>query len=228
MKWGVVLGIPEPEAQLVLAASRRRKFDRGEVVFHQGDPADTLHLISSGRFAVKAQTRLGEVATFTVLGPGDFFGELALLSGSQQRTATVAALEDGETHSIHRTDLARLRREHPSVTEALLSVMVAEVERLSNRLVETLYVPAEERIARRLRELASIYEDESGRSVVRLTQDDLAGLAGTSRATVNRVLRELERSGVIELRRRQLAILDPAALEAAVRRRLPGEQPPSA
>lgn len=219
MRWPLLESIPDDEARLVLSQARRRTFGRGEVVFHQGDPADTLHLIASGRLAVKAQTPLGEAVTFTILGPGEFFGELAVLSESETRTATVIALEPTETHSIHRIDIGRLRREHPSVNEALLTAMVNEVARLSSRLVEALYVPAEERIVNRLAELAVIYDSGDGPPVIRLTQDELAELAGTSRATVNRVLKELEGEGTIELRRRQTAILDAEALTPSRGRR---------
>ena len=90
--------------QRVLSIARRRTFARGEVVFHHDDPADTVHLIVSGRFAVRVRTPLGDTAILTVLGPGELFGEVALLGPEQRRTATVEALEAAETRSIFRDD----------------------------------------------------------------------------------------------------------------------------
>jgi CRP-like cAMP-binding protein len=212
MRWALLDGLAEDEVRQVISQSRRRRFGQREVVFHQGDPADSLHLIAKGHFAVRAMTPLGEAATFTVLAPGGFFGELALLSPQTVRTATVAALEDAETYAITAGDLRRLRREHPGITESLIGTLVEEVMRLSDRVVEALYVPAGERVLRRLRELAGTYAGDGADVTIPLTQEELAELAGTSRATVNGVLREQERRGAISLARRKVRILDPDAL----------------
>jgi CRP-like cAMP-binding protein len=65
--------------------SRRRRFDKGEVIFHEGDPGDTMHLLAKGHVAVRVTTPLGDVATLLILKPGDFFGEVALVSPAPQR-----------------------------------------------------------------------------------------------------------------------------------------------
>lgn len=212
MRWTLLEGLPEEEAREVISRSRRRRFARREVVFHQGDPANALHLIAKGRFAVRAITPLGDTATFTVLGPGRFFGELALLSPEATRTATVAALEEGETYAIDATDLRRIREDYPVVTDGLIEALVEEAQRLSDRLVEALYVPAGERVIRRLRELVVAYAGAEGAGVVPLTQEELSELAGTSRATVNAALREQERRGAISLTRGKIGIVDSSAL----------------
>ena len=205
-------GIDEEELRGILSGFTRRKFARGEVVFHEGDPADTLHLVARGYFAAQTTTRIGQVATFAVMGPGAFFGELALLATAPRRTATVVALEDAETRSIHHPDLARLREAYPSVNEALIRALVRQVERLSHRVTEALFVPAEQRLLRRLGELAGVYGTPGEPAVIPLTQEELAAMAGTSRATVNRVLGEQESHGAIARRRGTIVVLDPEAL----------------
>lgn len=200
--------------QRVLSIARRRTFARGEVVFHHDDPADTVHLIVSGRFAVRVRTPLGDTAILTVLGPGDLFGEVALLGPEQRRTATVEALEAAETRSIFRDDFQRLRADHPGVSEVLIAILVGEVKRLSRHLLEALYVSSDKRVLRRLVELADLYGAADASEVtIPLRQDDLAGLAGTSRATVNRVLRQEEVRGAVVLARGKVTITDRAALE---------------
>jgi CRP/FNR family cyclic AMP-dependent transcriptional regulator len=209
MKWALLEGVPEDSVRALLSIARRRKFGRGEVVFHQEDPADTLHLVDRGRFAVRVQTRLGDTAILAVLGPGDMFGELALLGEDEdRRSATVAALEAGETRSVHRMDFERLRREHPETSAVLIAILSGQVRRLSRHLLEALYVSADKRVLRRLVDVAQLYED----AVVPLTQEDLAGLAGTSRATVNRVLRDEESRGTVKLGRGRTSVLDPDEL----------------
>jgi CRP-like cAMP-binding protein len=215
MGFELLAGISEQEATEVLSQFRRRKFSRGEVVFHEGDPADTLHLVARGLFGVEKILPLGDTSLLAVLGPGAFFGELALLSADAHRTATVAAIEDSETRSIHRDDLERIRRAHPSVTEALIRALVAQVDRLSHRLSESLYVSADERVVRRLRELGAMFERPGEETLIPLTQEQLAAIAGTSRATTNRVLRDLERAGTLRLQRRGTVVTDSDALAKA-------------
>jgi CRP/FNR family cyclic AMP-dependent transcriptional regulator len=188
----------------LLSIARRRSFQRGEVVFHRDDPADSLHLIARGRFAARVSTPQGDSVLLEVLGPGQAFGELALLLPGAQRTATVSALEDGETHSVFRDDFAVLQRSHPGVKDVLLRLLAEQLRRVSDRIVEAHYVDADTRVRRRLCSLAETYGD----SVVPLTQEDLAAMAGTSRATVNRVLRDEERRGTVALQRGRVTLLD--------------------
>ncbi|TMK75150.1 MAG: Crp/Fnr family transcriptional regulator [Actinobacteria bacterium] len=214
MQWQLFGDLPSEEIRRVLATARRRTFGRGEVVFHEGDPADSLHLIAKGRFAVRVTTPLGETATLAIRGPGEAFGELALVSDAP-RSATVAALESAETHSLYRREFDELRREHPYVNRMLVAVLAASVRRMDELIVEAFYVGAEKRVLRRLRDLATVYGNGSSTITVPLTQEDLAGLAGTSRATVNRVLREEESRGTVTLGRGKTVVLD---LEKLTRR----------
>jgi CRP/FNR family transcriptional regulator, cyclic AMP receptor protein len=200
-------GATEEDSARLLERARRRSFDAGEVVFHAGDPADTLHLIQRGRFAIRVQTEFGDTATLNVIGPGDFFGELALLSPRAPRSATVVALEKSETLSVHEIDFGRLRNERPETADVLIAILAAQVRRLSTHLAEALYVPADTRVRRRLLEMSDIYR-EGDAVTVPLTQEELASLAGTSRATVNRVLREEEEYGTLTLSRGKTTVTD--------------------
>jgi CRP/FNR family cyclic AMP-dependent transcriptional regulator len=199
VEWPLLAGVPAEQVRQVLAIARRRRFSKGEVVFHRHDPGDSVHLVSSGRFAIRVMTSLGATATIAVRGPGDWFGEMALVSDGDRRIATVAALEEAETFSVYRDEFHRLRREHPTVNAVLIAFLAEEVRRQNERLLEALYVPVERRVLRRLVELTSVYGDQDG--VIPLTQEVIAEMAGTSRATVNQVLRAEERRGTVELGR---------------------------
>jgi CRP/FNR family transcriptional regulator, cyclic AMP receptor protein len=208
VKWELLADVPQDALRTLLGVARRRTFAKNEVVFHRGDPADSLQLISKGRFSVQIATPLGDIATLSVRGPGDAFGELALLGPESKRSATVSAIEPGETYSVYRGDFERLRREYPSVNDVLIGILAQHLRRLSEQLIEAHYVAANRRVLRRVRELAELYGGSSKSVVVPLTQEDIAGLAGTSRATVNRVLREEERRGTVELQRSKTVVLD--------------------
>jgi CRP-like cAMP-binding protein len=204
--------LPEPELRRLVAIGKRRRFARGEVVFHRHDPADTLHLIVQGRFVARVETSVGDTVTVSVHGPGEAFGELALLELEQLRAATVSAVEAGETYSVHRDDFTRLRNDYPTVNEVLVRLLAARVRRMSDLYVEALFTDAETRILRRLHELAALYGRGAAGTVVPLSQQEIAGLAATSRATVNRVLRAEAGRGTVSLNRGQTTIVDPAAL----------------
>jgi CRP/FNR family transcriptional regulator, cyclic AMP receptor protein len=210
-------GLPEEQMRTLLATARRHRYAPGEVVFHEGDPADSLHMIDSGRVSVGLTTNYGNQVTFAIQSRGEVFGELALLSPDSRRTATVTALERTETMTIHRGDFERLRRDQPQVTEALLRILAARVRMLSERLTEALYVPAEVRVLRRLLEVAETYLPAAAGGVVPLTQDQLGDLAGTARATVNRVLRREAARGVLKLERGRITILDREAIAGRAR-----------
>ena len=201
----------------MLAGTRRRRYARGEIVFHEGDIGDALHLIAKGHVAVRSTTPLGDVSTFTVLGPGEVFGEGALLASDSRRTGTVVALEPVETQTLSGDQFGTLRREHPEVDRFLIEVLSAQVRRLSIRLQEALFIPAETRVLRRLVELCVSYRASDDSVVIPLTQDDLASLAGTSRPTANRVLKAAEDDGVLSVRRSRIEVIDSDALERRAR-----------
>ena len=217
MDWPLLADLPAEDVRELLAIARRRTFDKGEVVFHRDDPAESLHLIVRGRFAARVVTAVGDSVLLDVLGPGQAFGELALLLPGERRSATVSALEDGETRSVFRGDFARLQQSHPGVKDVLLRVLAEQVRRTSDRIVEAHYVDADTRVRRRLCELGEMYRDGDDVPIVPLTQDDLAAMAGASRATVNRVLREEEKRGAVVLRRGRVTLLDLAELERRCR-----------
>ncbi len=216
MEWRLLADLPAEDVRQLLSIARRRTFDKGEVVFHRDDLAESLHLIVRGHFAARLQTEVGENVLLDVLGPGQSFGELALLLPDSRRSAAVVALEAGETRSVYRDDFVRLQARHPGVKDVLLRLLAEQLRRSSDRVAEAHYVDAETRVLRRVCELAETYAD----GIVPLTQEDLAAMAGTSRATVNRVLREEQSRETVSLRRGRVTVLDSSALRR--RCRLPG------
>ena len=202
--------LDDDERREVLAAARRRRFKRNEVVFHDGDPGDTLHLVVEGHFAIRITTPLGDQAMLRVFGPADYFGELAMLSAGP-RCGSAISLDGGETLSIHRDDFDALRAKSPKINEVLTDALVAEVRRLSAALIDALYVPVERRIWLRLIDLVELFGGD-GPVVIPLTQDDIAQLAGTTRPTANRVLKGAEEQGVLRLARGRIEVHDRTAL----------------
>lgn len=212
MEWALLESLPDDQRRSLLSLARRRRFSRGDFVFHEGDPGDTMHLLAKGRVGIRVTTPLGDRATLRVIGPGSYFGELALLSPAP-RNATAVALEPLETLSIHRDQLDELRAKETGIDKFLLEAAIGEVRRLSRQLLEALYVPADKRVLRRLVDLVDLYRTHSETTItIPLTQDDLAQLAGTTRPTTNKVLRAAEDAGLLRIGRGRVEVLDEAAL----------------
>lgn len=206
MDWRLFEGVPADDVRAVLTLARRSTYRRGEVVFHRHDPADSVHLVVKGRFDVRVVTALGDTVALGIRGPGETFGELAVITEGE-RSATVVALEPGETLVVRGSELRRLARRHPSIDEVLVRLLSERVTFLSERLVEAYTVGAETRVARRVLELVRVFGGPPPVAIP-LIQEDIAALAGTSRATVNRVLRDAQRHGIVELRRGRTVVLD--------------------
>lgn len=212
VRWEVLQEIDPEDARALLTLARRRRFRRGDTIFHEGDPAESLHLVDRGHVAVRTTTPSGDVATLRLIGPGDHFGDLALLDASR-RSAAIVAVDRVETLELRYPDLEVFRSDHPSFERVLLAMMARNVRRLSTHLQEAMYLAVPARVARRLQDLTEMFDD----GPIPLTQDDLAGLAGTTRQTVNQVLVELRESGVVDLGRGRVTVLDRAELDRRAR-----------
>ncbi|MCW2965220.1 MAG: transcriptional regulator, Crp/Fnr family [Actinomycetia bacterium] len=212
MEWRLLAGVSAEDVRRLVAIAQRRTYRRGQVVFHYEDAADALHLVVAGHFAVRVTLPTGESVLLAIIGPGDAFGELALVSESG-RGATVQAFSDGETLALHRDAFEALRRARPQVDRSLAEILAERLRRVNELLTEAHYVDADVRVRRRLLELGEGFD-----GTIPLTQEEIAQTAGTSRATVNRVLREEEAAGAVELGRGRTTITDAAALHARATR----------
>jgi CRP-like cAMP-binding protein len=210
--WRLLEPLRPDDREAFLALARRRTFSRGEVVCHQGDPADSLHLVERGHLAVRGGLPSGATATFTILSAGDYFGELALLRADHRRTASVLALEPSGTLTIAATAFDSLCRRNPGL-ERIVSMLLADrIEILSRRLLDTMYETLDRRVYRQLLDLARSYGDSNGATTIPLSQSQLAELVGAARPSVNQVLRRLVDLGVVSLGRARIEVVDPAAL----------------
>lgn len=205
-------------AELVRHTATRR-FGRNEVVFHEGDPGNALHIVETGLFVARSSSTLGHVLTVNVFKPGNVFGELALLSAESSRSATVVAMRAGRTRQLHRGDLQLLRAGTAghTIDQFLMSVLIERNRTLTAQLIELLFTPAVKRVRRQLLLLGQlgIVDDEDG--WIRISQEELSMMTATTRATVNRVLRDLEKREIIELARGRTRIIDRPRLSSTAR-----------
>lgn len=206
--------VDEAALQVVTRGLRRRRFRRNEVIFHQGDIGDSLHIVASGALKIVLPSSEGEEAIIATLRPGDFFGELALLDGAP-RSATATALELTETFMLPRDAFLELLARDGGLRAALLQGLAGELRRLTGHVEELHFLDLAGRLAMRLTRLAT--EAHPGaRGEVRLdwpyTQSDLAAMIGGTRQSVNKLLSLLVDDGLLRIEREILVITDFARL----------------
>lgn len=197
----------------LLPSFRRRHFRRGEVVFHEGDPGASLHVLTVGEAKVSLTSDEGEEVIVRTLVPGDPFGEIALLDQAP-RSATVTALEHAETLELQRAAFIALL-EDPPFRAALLASVAGELRRLTRLVEELRFLDVAGRVGAiilRGAEGQAATPDGEVRVPWHHTQADLAAMAGTTRQSVNRVLADLVERGVIRIEHDTLVVRDAARL----------------
>lgn len=210
----VLRGLQREELETLARTMRRRTYRRGEVIFHQGDPGDSLHVVCQGRLKVVITADNGEEAVLAVLGPGSVFGEMAILDGGP-RSATVVALEAVETALLSRTDFTGLLRRSPAAVDGLLASLAKTIRQADEDIGGLTFLDLYGRLARKLLELAETHGEQSDGIVVitvPLTQEELGAMIGSTRASVNKILGFFEDRGAIERRGRQIAITNKEVL----------------
>jgi CRP-like cAMP-binding protein len=206
--------LPQRVRQAVLAGGHERHFPDAGVIVREGERGDALFIITSGRTSVQVLSASGDVVTTALLGPGDCFGELSFFGERPLRSATIQAIGPVTAVKLTREDVDRLRAHDCDIDRLLLEVMAAQVRRLTTLLVEAHHVRSETRILRRLNAAAELFANGAGPVSVPLTQDELASMAGASRPTANRVLRDLEADGIVQRRHGRIEVMDQAGLSA--------------
>ncbi len=202
-----------PEERLRLATQMRPKhFAKGEVLFHQDDPATHLYVISAGTVKISIQEESGREVLVAVYRGGDVVGELALFDEGL-RSATVTALAETLVYSLSGTDLFAVLERNPRALRNLLARLTRIVRRLSGQVGDFVFLDLESRVAKYLLDLSELSPGKS----VELTQEDLASFVGGTRAAVNRVLADLEKLGAITIGRRHVEILDREKLGTQIR-----------
>jgi CRP-like cAMP-binding protein len=214
-------GLDEGGLASLAAEMRSRRFRRGEVLFHQGDPGDALFVVTAGAVKISLPSEEGDEAIIATVHEGEFFGELALLDGAP-RSATATALEPTETLVLPRPRFRDLIASEPAIRDTLLAALAGELRRLTTHVQELHFLDITGRLAARLSRLAASQGTDAGDGTVRLdaplTQSDLAAMIGTTRQTVNKLLGIFAEDGLLRLERDAIVVLDREGLAKAARR----------
>jgi CRP-like cAMP-binding protein len=204
-----------PDLDRVAEISRERAYPRNSVILFEDDPGDALYVVAQGQVKVVLIGEDGREVILSVMGEGEFFGEMALID-DEPRSAHVIAMEDSSPLVIRREDFQELLAQTPGIALALLRELSRRLRRVDEKVGSLVLLDVNGRVAQLLLDLA----DEAGseRITRRLTHHTIAQMIGSSRETVSRTMRELVDKGFIQVSRREILIRDRAALEASAGR----------
>jgi CRP/FNR family transcriptional regulator, cyclic AMP receptor protein len=184
-----------------------RRYRKGEVVAHAGDPADSLIMVVSGRLASRYQTLHGDQTLAGVSGPGTFVAAYAVLGTVKRHPATIVAMEDTLVRLVRFEEFESLTREHPEILRVLLTSLADESARFGGQLNVAYWEKAEVRVRRNVCELAEMaWRNGPGPVSVSLTHDDVAAMAGVSRPTASTTIRSAVDAGVFRWGRGKLIV----------------------
>jgi CRP-like cAMP-binding protein len=193
-----------------------RSFPKGVRVFHEGDTSDACYIVREGDLRVTREHSDGRAIALATLGPGDFFGELAMLDGGT-RSASVETITDCELLGVPASDIRRVISTHGDIAAKLIVAITRRLRETNERVARQSFQTVPSRVAGVLAQLiAEEISPESAGITVRMTQADLAQLAGTSRESVSRFLATLERAGVVAVGRGRVTVLEPRRLRAYI------------
>lgn len=198
-------GIPDADLRAIETLSVTRTYPKNTVIINEGDQANAMYLVVTGKVRVYVSDESGKEFILNTMGPGDYFGELALLD-DEVRSASVITTEKSTFSIIYKDDFSKVILSHPNIALVLLKNLSNTVRQLTEN-VKTL---ALQDVYGRIRKtLMSLAVDRNGETLIeeRLTQQDIANRIGSSREMVARILKDLSLGGYIEIDKKHFKLL---------------------
>ena len=201
---GILRNVPlfamldDPQLHALANLMSRKSAPKNRTIIKAGDPTDSLYIVIAGRTKVQMSDDEGKEVILSVLGPGDFFGEMGLLDGAP-RAASVVTLEQSEFVSVSKEDFNKLLRDNFEMAMVVMRGLVKRLREADRKIESLALLDVYGRVARVLLEFS---EDEGDHKIVKskLPRQDIAKMIGASREMVSRVMKGLEIEGYIEVR----------------------------
>ncbi len=189
----------DPQSFLAKVGDGRniRNYSTDQIVFSQGDPADSVFYIEKGKAKVTVLSEQGKEAVVAIVGTKDFFGEGCLV-GQVQRISTVRALTEAIIVRLEKSAIVRVIHEEPAFAELFIAYLLARNVRVEADLVDQLFNSSEKRLARTLLLLANFGKEGKPEPILaKISQETLAEMIGTTRSRVNVFMNKFRKLGLI-------------------------------
>jgi CRP/FNR family transcriptional regulator, cyclic AMP receptor protein len=206
--------LEERELQEVAQVAVPRHWDRGQMIFREGDRGDTCYLLRSGAVVLTREHQDGRTVALAELRAGALFGELAMFRG-ETRSASAEAIEPTTAVALLASDMGRLIKRNPDLALKFLASLAERVSKTNERLLAQSFQTVAGRVASALLAQAIARQAEGAAEedvLIRSTQAEIAHLSGTSRESASRFLATLERAGVVTLGRGKVTVHEPGRL----------------
>ena len=197
---------PEDQLRVLATMVMRRSAPRSTTIMAGGDPTDSLYIVLSGRLKVMMSDSEGKEVILSILGPGEFFGEMGLID-EEPRSASVVTMEPCELLAVSKRDFNKCLAENFEMAMAVMRGLVRRLREADRKIGSLALLDVYGRVARLLLDMA---ENVNGEKVVtkRLPKQDIAKMIGASREMVSRVMKDLQMGGYIEMRGSQIVLRD--------------------
>ena len=202
-------GFSPDQLRALVTMIMRRAAPRGTAVLREGGPADCLYVVVSGRLKVLMGEADGKETILSIIGPGEFFGEMSLIDDNP-RSATVIAIEACELLALTRRDFRKCLVENSNLAMAVMRVLVRRLREADRKIGSLAMLDVYGRVARLLLDMS---ENVNGQRVVtkRISKQDIAKMIGASREMVHKVMKDLQVNGYIEVQGSTIVLRDKSA-----------------
>jgi len=197
---------PDEQLRMLTGVVTLRSAARSTTIMAAGDATDSLYIVLSGRLKVMMSDADGKEVILSILGPGEFFGEMGLID-DEPRSATVITIEPCELLAINKRDFKKSLAENFEMTMAVMRGLVRRLREADRKIGSLALLDVYGRVARLLLDMA---ENVNGEKIVtkRLPKQDIAKMIGASREMVSRVMKDLQTGGYIEMRGSNIVLHD--------------------
>jgi len=209
-KVSIFSNLKEDKLKALESCLIKRRYAKGQIIFHKGDESGGLYIISSGKVKVYIPSTQGEEVILAILAKGEIIGELSLLDGTK-RSATISVTEDSEVMYLSRNDFLNFLRSDFDTVLNLFSMITKRLRNTNDQLEEAYMLDITSRIARKILALAEQFGVEHEGNVrigVKITQKDLAAMIGATRESVNKQLNLLKKNGLVNMENGYITILN--------------------
>jgi len=205
--------LPPNDLEALLSHARVEHYPAGREIFAKGSPGRSMMAILSGRVRISAPSPTGHDIVLTIFGEGEVFGEIALIDG-QDRTADATAIADTDLLVLDHRDFVPFLERRADLCILLLRMLCQRLRQTDRQVEEAMFGRLEDRLAKALLRLATRTPRAAGVVALSLSQQELAGMVGATRESVNKQLHVWQGAGVLRLGKRRIEIRDIAAIQA--------------
>ncbi|MFN2367211.1 MAG: Crp/Fnr family transcriptional regulator [Desulfurivibrionaceae bacterium] len=200
-------GISDPDLEKIKQAAVKKVYPKNTIILSEGDLTDSLYIVAGGKVKVTIIDEHGKEIILSILGPGDYFGEMTALEAGSARSACVVTREKSEVLILSKKEFRKIISANPDIVFSLLKDSIERLREANKKIESLALMDVYGRVARLFLQMARL-DKNTGKQVIgeRLTHQDIANMVGSSREMVSRVMKELCRGDYVSVNHKIIEI----------------------